>query len=200
MGFDMKKGLIFLIFLVVFLASGNSFGQDKEPPKGEIAADSNQYIIGAEDVLHIYVWREDTVTKTVTVRADGKISIPLVDDIQAAGITPLALKEKITGKLKEFFENPTVSVIVIEANSCKVYISGQIRTPGVIRLRSETTIAQLISMAGGLTEWANPKKILILRKEGGVEKKIVINYKKIMQGEDLSSNMVLKAGDTIIVP
>jgi len=172
----------------------------KKEAQAEIAADSDRYVIGAEDVLYIHVWREETVTKTVSVRMDGMISIPLVDEIQAAGLTPLQLKEKLTERLKQFIENPNVTVVVMEANSFKVYFSGQVKTPGVLRLRSETSLAQAISMVGGLTEWANQKKIIIIRKENGKEKRFTINYKKIVKGEDLDSNIILKSGDTIIVP
>jgi polysaccharide export outer membrane protein len=172
----------------------------KKEAQAEIAADSDRYVIGAEDVLYIHVWREETVTKTVSVRMDGMISIPLVDEIQAAGLTPLQLKEKLTERLKQFIENPNVTVVVMEANSFKVYFSGQVKTPGVLRLRTETSLAQAISMVGGLTEWANQKKIIIIRKESGKEKRFTINYKKIVKGEDLDSNIILKSGDTIIVP
>ena len=172
----------------------------KKEAQAEIAADSDRYVIGAEDVLYIHVWREETVTKTVSVRMDGMISIPLVDEIQAAGLTPLQLKEKLTERLKQFIEHPNVTVVVMEANSFKVYISGQISKPGIYRLRSDTTLAQIISMAGGLNEWANQKKIIIIRKESGKEKRFTINYKKIVKGEDLDSNIILKSGDTIIVP
>ena len=172
----------------------------KKQSQAEVAADSTNYIIGSEDVLYIHVWKEETVTKTVSVRMDGMISIPLVDEIQAAGFTPLQLKEKLTERLKQFIEHPNVTVVVMEANSFKVYFSGQVKTPGVLRLRTETSLAQAISMVGGLTEWANQKKIIIIRKESGKEKRFTINYKKIVKGEDLDSNIILKSGDTIIVP
>jgi polysaccharide export outer membrane protein len=126
--------------------------------------------------------------------------MPLIDEIQAAGLTPLKLKEILTERLKEFVGIPTVTVIVMEANSFKIYISGQVKTPGVYRLRSETTLAQILSVAGGLGEWANQSKIIVIRKENGKEKRFTINYKKIIKGEDLDSNILLKAGDTIIVP
>jgi polysaccharide export outer membrane protein len=172
----------------------------KKEAQAEIAADSDRYTIGSEDVLYIHVWKEETLSKTVSVRMDGKISMPLIDEIQAAGLTPLKLKEILTERLKEFVEIPTVTVIVMEANSFKVYISGKVKSPGVYRLRSETTLAQIISMAGGLGEWANQSKIIVIRKENGKEKRFTINYKKIVQGKDLNSNINLKRGDTIIVP
>lgn len=168
--------------------------------QSEMGVDSDRYVIGAEDVLYIHVWREEALSRTVPVRMDGHISLPLIHEVRAAGLTPLQLKEEITKRLKEFIENPNVSVMVMEANSFKVYVSGQVRTPGVIRLRSETTLLQLISMVGGFTDWADQKRILIIRKEDGKEKRFVVNYKKLIKGEALETNLVLKAGDTIIVP
>jgi len=172
----------------------------RKEPQAEIAADNDQYVIGAEDVLYIHVWKEDAITRTIPVRMDGKISLPLVQEINAAGLTPLQLKEVLTRKLKEFIENPVVSVTVTEANSYKVYVSGQVKTPGVFRLRSETSVAQIIPMAGGFTDWANQKKILIIRNENGREKRIMVNYKKILSGSDPSANVILKTGDAIVVP
>jgi polysaccharide export outer membrane protein len=172
----------------------------KKQSQAEVPADSTNYIIGSEDVLYIHVWKEEHLSRTVPVRIDGKISLPLVDEIQAAGLTPLQLKELLMQRLKEFVDIPNISVIVMEANSFKVYISGQVRNPGVYRLRSETSLLQIIPMAGGFTEWANQKKILIIRKGNGKEKRITVNYKKIVKGDDPSSNIILKSGDTIIIP
>ncbi len=180
--------------LMVLLITSLAYAQ------GEIKADSDQYVIGPEDVLYIHVWKEEALTRTVPVRMDGKISLPLIDEIQAAGLTPLQLKEKLVQSLKKFVDNPTVSVVVTEANSFKVFVSGEVRTPGVYRIRSETTLVQVIPMAGGFTEWANQKKILIIRKEDGKEKRITVNYKKILSGEDTSANMIMKPGDTVVVP
>ncbi len=173
----------------------------RKEAQGEVAVDGDQYVIGAEDVLYIHVWKEEALTRTVPVRMDGKISLPLVQEIKAAGLTPLQLKEVLLRKLKEFIENPIVSVTVMEANSFKVYVTGLVKSPGVYRLRSDTTVVQIISQAGGFTEWANPKKIVVVRKEvDGREKRIAVNYKKIMNGSNTSSNVILKSGDTIIVP
>lgn len=198
-------GIIGLV--VLFVSTQPSFPQTekeivlKKESQAEIAPDSDTYVIGSEDILYIHVWGEEkTLSKQITVRIDGKISMPLVDDIQAAGLTPLQLKRKLTERLKDFIEAPTVTVIVMEANSFKVYVQGQVKSPGVLRLRTETSIAQAISMVGGFTEWANQSKIILLRKENGKEKRFLINYKKIIEGKDLDSNIILKAGDTIIVP
>ena len=196
-----------IIGLLVFLMSGQIVCAQtekeivlKRQAQAEVVADSDQYVIGPEDVLYIHVWREDALSRTVPVRVDGNISLPLVHEIKAAGLTPLKLKESLTERFKEFIENPNVSVAVMEANSFRVYVSGQVKTPGVYRLRSETTVLQIIPMAGGFTDWANQKKILIIRKENGKEKRITVNYKKIIKGSDPNSNIVLKAGDTVIVP
>ena len=188
-----------LIFIpVILIAQQDKEIIEKKQSQSEIKADTSDYIIGPEDVLYIHVWREELLSRTMPVRMDGNISLPLIDEVPAAGLTPLQLKEVITEKLKKFIDLPNVSVIVMEANSHKVFVSGQVRTPGVYRLRSETTILQIIPMAGGFTEWANQKRILIIRKEGGSEKRITINYKRITEGKD--PNFTLKAGDTIIVP
>ena len=166
--------------------------------QGAVATDSDQYIIGPEDVLFINVWREETLSKTVPVRMDGKISLPLVDDVQAADLTPLQLKEILNEKLKNVIDSPTVSVTVMEANSFRVYVSGQVKTPGMHRLRSETSFVQLMTIVGGFTDWANQKKILIIRKEKGGDKRITVNYKKIIDGDE--PDIAIKRGDTVIVP
>lgn len=165
---------------------------------GDAVVGSDKYVIGPEDVLHIFVWKEESLTKTVPVRIDGKISLPLLDDIQAAGLTPLQLKEVLTNKFKGFVENPTVTVTVVEANSYKVYISGEVKAPGIVRIRSEITLSKLIIMSGGFTEWANKRKILIISREGDTEKRTTVNYNKIIDGD--IPDIVIKHGDTIIVP
>ena len=202
-----KLGYVGIVgILVLSMATETVYPQaDKETlsqrqTQAEVAADSDRYVIGAEDVLYIHVWREDALSKSVPVRMDGNISLPILNEIKAAGLTPLQLKEALTTRLKEFIESPTVSVTVTEANSFKVYVSGQVKTPGVYRLRSETTVLQIIPMAGGFTDWANQKKILIIRRENGKEKRITVNYKKIMKGDGPGSDFTLKPGDTVIVP
>jgi polysaccharide export outer membrane protein len=201
----MRKILSFAIILalIVLTMVPLAYPQDdkeKKQAQPEWITVSESYVIGPEDVLYIHVWKEEALSRAVPVRMDGKISLPLIDDIQAAGYTARQLKEVLTKRLKEFIDNPNVSVTVTEANSYKVYVSGQVRTPGVYRLRSETTLLQIIPMAGGFTDWANQKKILIIRKEDGKERRVIVNYKKIVKGDAPESNIILKAGDTIIVP
>jgi polysaccharide export outer membrane protein len=190
--------------LAVLLSPAAVFAQaekeavSKKQAQAEVPADSSQYVIGPEDSLYIHVWKEENLSRTVPVRIDGKISLPLIDEIPAAGLTPLQLKENLIKRFKDFVDIPNVSVIVMEANSFKVFVSGQVRTPGVVRLRSETSILQLVPMVGGFTEWANEKKVLVIRKEEGKEKRITVNYRRIVDGKD--PNFILQSGDTIIVP
>jgi len=192
--------LIFWVGVLLVHAQEDKAVPEKKKSQPEWMPVGESYVIGPEDVLSIYVWKEDAFTRTVPVRMDGKISLPLIDDVQAAGYTARQLKEVLTNKLKEFVGNPNVSVTVVEANSFKVFISGQVRSPGVYRLKSETSLLEFIAMVGGFTDWANQKKILIIRREGGKEKRFTVNYKKIVSGKDPDSNIILKTGDTIIVP
>lgn len=189
--------LFFLTFSLVGFAQGEK-GAAAE--SAQVQPNSDQYVIGPEDVLHIQVWREDHLSQTVMVRTDGMISLPLLDDIKAAGLTPLQLKELLTEKYKKFIEMPVVTVMVREARSFKVFVGGQVAKPGVYTLVKEISILQLIPLAGGFTEWANQRKILLIRKEGGEEKRYIINYKNIVSGKDVSGNIMLKPGDTVIVP
>lgn len=202
----MKKALtaVFLLTLALFITASSAIhAQERKAAdpvnkgQGVAAADNDQYIIGPEDVLLIYVWREEAFTRTLPVRIDGKISLPLLDDIHAAGLTPLQLKKVLMDRLKVFVENPNVTVTVVEANSFKAYVSGEVKLPGVQRIRSEITLVNLIIMAGGFTEWANQKKILIITKEKGAEKRMTVNYQKILDGEE--PDVLIKRGDTVIV-
>ena len=171
---------------------------DNKKIADDVAVDIDKYVIGPEDVLDIFVWKEESLTKTVPVRIDGKISLPLLDDIQASGLTPLQLKEELTKKLSGFVDNPTVTVTVKEANSYRVFISGEVKQPGIVRIRHEVTLVNLIIMVGGFTEWANKRKILIITKENGKEKRITANYNKIIDGD--TPDIVIKPGDTVIIP
>jgi polysaccharide export outer membrane protein len=201
--YEFPKIIPALIFFLILMplsvfSQQNQDAVSTAKVQGEVAADSDSYIIGPEDVLNIYVWREESLSKTIPVRMDGKISLPLVDDVRASGLTPLQLKEILVTKLKNFIDNPNVSVTVMEANSFKVYVSGQVKNPGVFKLRSETSFLQLMTMTGGFTDWADRKNILIIRKEKGEDVRITVNYKKIIEGE--ASDIAIKRGDTVIIP
>ena len=192
--------MVFFVSTTITFPQTDREIQLKKDSQAQAVVDKERYVIGPEDVLYIHVWREDALSRTVPVRTDGNISLPLIHEIKAAGLTPLQLEEAIAEKLKGFYENPNVSVTVMETNSFKVYVSGEVRAPGVYKLREETTILQIIPMAGGFTDWAKQRKILVIRKENGKEKRFTVDYKKVMKGDDPSSNVILKPGDTIIVP
>ncbi len=200
----MRKSFTLIVTLmIIFLGLSLSNSQEtkeilgKGLPQSQVPPDSDKYVIGPEDVLQILVWKEETLSQSVMVRSDGKISLPLIDEVQAAGLTPLKLKEVLTEKFKKFVDNPLVTVMVREARSFKVYVSGQVAKPGVFTLVGETTILQIIPMAGGFTEWANQRKVILIRRENGRESRMTINYKKIVSGE--AANILVKPGDTIIV-
>jgi len=161
---------------------------------------SVQYVIGPEDLIKIDVWKEPELSQSVPVRTDGKISLPLINDVYVVGLTPLALQQELTQKLSKFVENPTVSVIVEQINSLKIYVVGNVNNPGVFDVKREINVLQAISLAGGFTEWANKRKIKIFRKQGGAEQIIEINYNKITSGKHPELNIPLQPGDSIVVP
>jgi len=159
------------------------------------------YVIGPEDVLTVVFWREkDMSSDSVVVRPDGMISMPLLNDVKAAGLTPEQLRDQLTKAAEKFVEGPTVSVVVKAINSRKVFITGQIGKPGPYPLAGPTTVLQLIAMAGGVHEFADAKNITILRTENGRQVALRFNYKDVMKRKNLQQNIELKPGDTIIVP
>jgi polysaccharide export outer membrane protein len=174
---------------------------DEQPVAPGPNEDETVYTLGPEDVIHVLVWKDETLTRTVTVRPDGKISLPLIGELQAAGLTPKDLSLSIRSGLQKYYkEQPEVSVIVTEINSVSVFILGQVALPGKHLLRRETTVLQMLSLAGGFREYADTKRIILLRREGSTETRIPINYKKLVSGESPDDNLILKSGDTLIVP
>lgn len=162
---------------------------------------ADEYVIGSEDALEIMVWRNEILSRPrIVVRPDGKISLPLIGDIQAAGLTPNQLKNYIEKRLKDYQELPTVTVIVSEINSYYIYILGEVRSPGRYQLKSNISVLQAVTLAGGFTNWASPNSMVVLRRNGEKEEKIKVRYKKIISGSRSEENIVLKPGDTIIIP
>lgn len=157
------------------------------------------YVIGAEDTLHIAVWKEADLTATLPVRPDGKISLPLLNDVQAAGLTPMQLADSLTEKLKKFVANPLVTVVVTQINSKRVYLVGEVGHTGAMPMLPNMTVLQALSSAG-LSQFANTKRIYILRTENGKQQKLPVNYRKLVKGEQIERNYVLQPGDTIVVP
>jgi polysaccharide export outer membrane protein len=158
------------------------------------------YVIGAEDVLGVVYWRDKDMTNDVAVRPDGKISLPLLNDVQAAGMTPAQLRDRLVDASKQYFEDPSITVVVKQMNSRKVFITGEVNKPGPFPLVGPTTVLQLISIAGGLREYAESKKILIVRNENGRQTSYLFNYKDVVSRKNLRQNIELKPGDTVIVP
>jgi polysaccharide export outer membrane protein len=162
---------------------------------GVVAPDA--YRIGPEDVLHISVWKNEAMSRTVPVRPDGKISLPLLNDVQAGGLTALELREEVTKKLAEYIPNPEVSVIVSDVRSFKVSIMGEVARPGRFELRSWTTVLDVLALAGGFSSFAARSRIVILRPEGTTIKKIPFNYNKLAGEQE---NFYLRNGDIVLVP
>jgi polysaccharide export outer membrane protein len=162
---------------------------------GVVAPDA--YRIGPEDVLHISVWKNDAMSRMVPVRPDGMISLPLVNDVQAGGLTALELREVLTEKLAEYIPSPEVSVIVTDVRSFKVSIMGEVARPGRFELRSWTTVLDVLALAGGFTTFAGRSRIIILRPEGTTMKKIPFNYNKLAGEQE---NFYLRNGDIVLVP
>src|SRR5579859_3272597 len=177
------------------LATGEASSQPSTPT----TTDPN-YCIGPEDILTIDVWKEPEISRTVPVRRDGKISLPLLDDVQAAGLTPTQLSAEIVEKLQATVVHPQVTVIVAQMSSQRIYILGQVNRGGAYPLVPEMTAMQALSIAGGFTPFANVKKIYVMRAENGADKVFRINYKEVIRGRKAEQNIHLKAGDTIVVP
>ena len=191
-----------LILLLAHLAWAQDSAQENgtHPKKMHVLYLSDDYVIGQGDLLEVFVWRNEQLSREVVVRPDGKISLPLLQDIQAEGFSVVQLKNQITRMLNEHLDNPRVSVIIKAIHSYRVSVLGRVRNPGVYPISGKTTLAEAIALAGGFTEWADKGDITVVSNEGGEEKKVVINYKKIASGKDPSQNIVLKRGDIIIVP
>jgi polysaccharide biosynthesis/export protein len=164
-----------------------------------VDTDASRYVIGPDDSLQVTVWQEPSITGTFPVRPDGMISLVLVGDIQAAGLTPMHLAHDITVKLKKFIQDPVVSVVVAAVRSQRVYLVGEIQKAGPIELTAGMTPLQAIAQAGGLTPYANGKHIYILRGPQGKQTKIPFNYKLALKGDN-QQDVPLLAGDTIVVP
>jgi polysaccharide export outer membrane protein len=194
--------LCFLICLIFILpacnhqsvkASGSNAGS--KPSQSDTA-----FIIGPADLLEIVVMKEPDLSKTIPVRPDGKILLPLVNEVQAAGKTPAQLQADLVQAFSKFYEQVTVSVLVREINSYKFSITGKVKNPGIYKMSADTTMLEAISLAGGFVEFASTNNIKVFRKGLENSKPIRIKYLKIISGKDPSQNIIIKPGDTIIVP
>lgn len=202
----MKKIILTGIFVVLFLAAftcHDGILNLNVAVAAEVPAVSNEtggYIIGSGDALEVMTWKEEDLTREVVVRLDGKITFPLLDDIQAAGKTTLELKQVIQNKLSDFIDSPFVTVTLLESGSQRFYILGEVVNTGEYPLSKELTVLQAFSLAGGFTEWASKNEILLFREVNGIKKTIRINYKDIVKNHNFDTNVKIMANDTIIVP
>jgi len=167
--------------------------------RGPISEAGPSYVIGSEDTLLVSVWKEPDLTVTVPVRSDGMISVPLVDDVPAAGLTPMQLTTVLTEKLRKYLAAPRVTVIVTQIKTQRIYVLGEVLHTGPISLLPRMTVLQAIATAG-LNQFANTKRIYLLRMDNGQQQKIAFNYREVVKGGDLAQNIPLKPGDTIVVP
>jgi len=160
---------------------------------------ASDYVIGPEDLLQISVWKNDSLSQQLPVRPDGKVSMPLLHDIQASGLTPMQLRDKIAAALAEFMPNPEVSVTVLEVRSYRVSVLGEVQRPGVLQLKAPTTVLEAIALAGGFRDFASPSKIVIFRKNGQGTEKLRFNYNRAVSTA-AEENMSLRSGDVVVVP
>jgi polysaccharide export outer membrane protein len=202
-----------LLILACFLPSFICYSQNMEPTAGPVQVASpapaapnsavgtapSGYVIGPSDVLSVTVWKEPTLSGNILVRPDGMITVPLIGDVQASGLTPLQLRDQIADKLKKFVQDPNVSVVVGEVHSKVIYLLGEVGKKGPVEMTSGMTLLDAIAAAGGLTDYANAKKMYILRDQDGKHERIPVHYKEALKGNS-EFNLILEPGDTIVVP
>jgi polysaccharide export outer membrane protein len=210
MGFKIKKSVYYIVAMLVMIAfvasdSQRCFAEKSKgstSESGTVQEDKTSYKIGVGDVLQITTWKEPDFSRDqILVRLDGKISFPLIDDVKAAGLTTYELKRNLTALLKKYVDSPNVTVSIREPNSLKYYVLGEVMRTGEYPLLKEMTIIQAFAVAGGFTQWASKKEIVLIRKTSdGKNNVITIDYRKLSQGKGMDQNVILKPDDTIIVP
>jgi polysaccharide biosynthesis/export protein len=158
------------------------------------------YVIGPDDILSVEFWRDKDMSADVVVRPDGKITLPLLNDLDAGGLTPEQLRERVQTEAGKYISDPNVNIVVKQINSRRVFIMGMVGKAGAYPLSAPTTVLQFLSMAGGVSEFADTKKIVIMRTENGVQKALKFNYADVSRGKNLKQNILLQPGDTVVVP
>lgn len=200
----MKRNPFLFLTLLVLLVPPALLSQPKDNSNSVAAstsvANDSSYVIGPEDILSIDVWKEKELSGPVPVRPDGRISLPLLNDVQAAGLTPMQLRSELTEKLKKYVTDPSVTVTVTTINSRKIYILGEVTRPGAFPLVPDMTVLQALTTAGGPTPYAKTAKIYVLRNHDGQQTKLGFNYKQVVKGNNPEQNIPLKPGDTVVVP
>jgi polysaccharide biosynthesis/export protein len=204
----MQRSVIRSLSIVfVALGVGSHAGAQVPPPAPGPAAPAAAsqalpagYVIGASDVLSIGFWRDKDMSADVTVRPDGNISLPLLNDVPAAGFTPDQLREKLVEAASKYIEDPNATVVVKEIHSRNVYVTGNVAKPATYPLMSDMTVLQAIALAGGLQEYADAKNIVVIRNENGRPTYHKFNYKDVVKQKNVQQNILLKPGDTVVVP
>lgn len=188
--------------LVPFVAAQETAAQKPDASSKPAAAPAvdAEYKIGPQDVLQIDVWKEPEISRTIPVRPDGKISLPLLNDVQASGLTAMGLAASLRESLSKYLNNPQVTVTVTQINSRRIYITGEVNHPGTFPLLPNMTVLQGLSEASGFTQFAKLKAIYVLRTENGKQVKHFFNYKEVIKGNSAEQNIPLQAGDIIVVP
>jgi len=184
----------------VALAAAAPLPAEDPPAERSSPEAALDYRIGPEDVIQVSVWSNEAMSKTVPVRPDGKISLPLLNDVPAAGLTPMELRELIMKRLTEYVASPEVSVIVTEVRSLKVSVIGAVPKPDRYELRSRATVMDVLAMAGGFNEFASRSRIVVLRSNGAKVERIPFDYDKVSAGDGKHANFHLQAGDIVVVP
>jgi polysaccharide export outer membrane protein len=188
----------FVSFAPLLSANGAAKDADKKKAPQAPAAINDEYRVGPGDKLRIEVYKDPQLSQSVQVRPDGKITLPLVGDMEATGRTPIELRDTIAKSLKDYINNPTVTVIVVEALASQIFVMGEVTHPGTMQLHGPTTILQALAMAGGFKEFANTKDVKVLRPNGSGIETIKFNYKDVINGD--AKPFYLRSGDTVIVP
>lgn len=201
----MRPHTLLLAAMIVLSLVTNVLAVDDHSPPGldngrDKVQKSIDYRIGPEDVLDIAVWHNEAMSRTVPVRPDGKISLPLLNEVQAAGLTPMQLRDVLSKRLEEYMPNPEISVIVKEVHSFKVSVVGEVKKPGRHELKSRATVLDILAMAEGLGEFAARGKIVVLRPNGDTVTHIPFNYNKVLSNNGTVENFFLQPGDIILVP
>jgi polysaccharide export outer membrane protein len=194
-----NRMILVVILGIVFLGSGPVAAQDRAPAI-PAPLSVEQYRIGPEDMLTIAVWKNEALTRSIPVRPDGMISLPLIHDVQAGGLTVMELRDVLVQKLSEFIPNPEVSVIVAEVRSFRVSVIGEVVRPARYDLKSWTTVLDVLALAGGFTTFASRNRIVVLRSEGKTIKRIPFNYNKVVATGGEQENFYLLPGDIVLVP
>lgn len=208
MNIRISTGLVIAAYLTLGIGAVGAQNSGSQPTQTSAPVHSTPavvdvdpaYKIGPQDVLRVDVWKEPEISRTLPVRPDGKVSLPLLNDVQAAGLTPVQLASKIADGLKKYITNPQVTVGVTEINSRRIFVTGEVTKPGAFSLLPNMTVLQALSSSGGFTQFARLKNIYILRTEDGKQVKHPFNYKEAVSGKHPEQNIILEGGDVIVVP